>query len=358
MPRRLSTTETETESESAYTRSVRWLFLSLLACCGGRTGLGVGSYAGDASPGQDAGKDGAVGDAAKDATVVLDCATSFVKIADTEKNPDQIVIDGAFVYWHDDKGVSRAPKAGGPAQSLAQTSATSWPTLASFALSSTDVYFVIGPGQVAMVSKQGGSVKPIPMPVPDFPGVATSTTMLYAWSTGSPGSLFSATLGGAPGMPFTPLPAATSKIAIDGAFGYAASNGGVQSIDLVTGKVTYLSGLAASDGAVDASDVYFTTIDVTNGTAIMRVPKAGGAQSKVRDEKGAYAVALDATDLYFGNRLSQSVNKIVGKTSSSVVQIAALDSTTQPIGIALDDQCVYIAAAPISGTGAIYAAPK
>jgi len=339
---------------------VRWIFLALLAACGGRTGLGVGQHAADAGPPPaDAGSDAIpIFDASEDVPAPLGCANGLVKIADTGVEPDQLVLDGGFLYWHDRDGISRVHKAGGAVQALAQGAAPGWPELAAFALSNTDVYFAFGP-QITMVSKQGGPPQPIPIPIPpNFPFVATSKTMLYAWSGGMPGPLFAAPLGGGPGAPVANLPTAASKIVVDGTRGYTATDGGVQAIDLGTGTVTWLSGLGAADVAADASDVYFTTIDVTNGAAVMRVPKAGGPQSTVAAENGAYAVALSATDLYFTERLDMLVRKVVGKTSTLVVNVASFDFTTQPIALALDDQCVYVTVAPNGAPGAIYGAPQ
>jgi hypothetical protein len=297
-------------------------------------------------------------DATDDVSVLPACATHLVKIGDTAKDPDEILIDGDFVYWHDAIGVARAPKAGGPAQVLAPVPQLGWPALGTFALSSTDVYFGSGPTMIAMVSKQGGPMQPVPMPIPNFPRVATSSTMVYGWAEGAPSPLFAAPLGGGPGKPIGNLPTPTSKMVIDGARGFTATDAGVQSVDLVTGAVTFLSGLGASDVAVDSTDVYFTTIDVTNGTSIMRVPKNGGPQSKVVDWNGAYGIAVGETDLYFTDRLDMLVQKLVGKTGSSIVQIAGFDPTTQPVDIALDEQCAYFTVAPSGAPGAIFAAPK
>ena len=340
---------------------MRWIFLALLAACGGRTGLGVGQHAlADASPPSfDAGPDAIpIFDASDDVPAPLGCANGLVKIADTGAQPDQLVLDGGFLYWHDQDGISRVHKTGGTVQGLTKTPAPGWPELAAFALSSTDVYFAFGP-QIGMVPKQGGPMTPIPLPIPNFPFVATSKTTLYAWSGGMPGPLFAAPLGGGgPGAPIATLPTPTSKIVVDGNRGYTATDGGVQAVDLGTGTITWLSGLGAADVAVDASDVYFTTIDMTNGAAVMRVPKTGGPQSTVVAENGAYAVALSATDLYFTERLDMLVKKVVGKTSSLVVIVASFDFTTQPIALALDDQCVYVTVAPNGAPGAIYGAPR
>ncbi len=337
------------------------LVLGLVAACGGRTGLGVGlTGLSDASLAQPDSStvDARTVDVVDDVPVTPSCTSGLVKITSTDVEPDEILIDGGFVYWHDRSGVSRAPKAGGTAQVLAQSAPLGWPELAAFALSTTNVYFAFGPTMIAAVSKTGGPVQPIPMPVPNFPAVATSPTMVYGWASSGTSPLLAMPLGGGPVQPVGTLPSASNKMVIDGARGFIASDGGVQYINLGSGAVTYLSGLGASDVAVDASAVYFSTIDVTNGTAIVQVPRNGGATSVILKRNGVYALALSQTDLYFTERLDMIVGKIIGKATSNVVQIAQFDFSTQPVAIALDDLCVYVTVAPNGAPGAIYAAPK
>jgi hypothetical protein len=122
---------------------------------------------------------------------------------------------------------------------------------------------------------------------------------------------------------------------------------------------TLLSGLTATDIAVDGNDVFFTSNDATNGARVMHLVLPSLKTAPIADTEGAFALAQDDSDLFFTDGLNLRVRRIEGKTGP--VTDIAKDASMGPVDLVIDDTCVYWTASSRfdkTGSGVVMAGPK
>lgn len=329
-------------------------FACLLAACGARTELRGGS--GDASA-----PDASPGDASNE-HVALSCASGLVHLVATESQPDAIAIDHGWLYWHDQLGVLRLKLDGSASpEGVAPAWAYFWPDLSAFVIADGHVYYGSNADEVWRAPLYSSEPSMLIDHVPK-PGFSASSQHVYVWSrvtidtpvwrydfSGQPAA-GGAYLQHAPiEMTFGPVETA-----------YTASDPDVVAIDFTqpTPTIEHLSGLPASDIAISGNDVYFSSNDVTNGARVMHMILPSLKTTPIADTVGAFALAQDATDLYFTDGKNLRVRRIAGKTGA-VTDVASVAPDFAPVDLVVDDTCVYWTNAPQTGSaGAIMAAPK
>ncbi len=311
-----------------------------------------GEAGGDASPETDA------------AAADPDCTGSGVTVTTTYEFPDAIALDGAFVYWHDQVGIARAPKQGGAAERLTGTPAQQWPDLASFALSATDAYFVSGDANgIEWMPKAGGGPTPLSsLPTFVFPGVVVGASRAFVWGEVSGGTevidAFALPNGAPVRVQNDVIP--TAMVVTD-TLAYAATSNGIVALDAQHGTAAGLGGSAAEGIAIDSTDAYFSSVDSSSGFAVARVPLSGKGTVTVVATPGAGTVvglAVSDTDIYYGDRVTPALRKILHKTPSNVAALVTFATGDQPIGVALDARCVFVTVARSTTGGYILAAPR
>jgi hypothetical protein len=333
----------------------------LLPACGARTGLDALGMPDAAVVAIEA---GAAEGAAPDGGPPMPACTAGVRtLVTTASGPDQLIVEGGYLYWHDSRGISRVPTAGGAAHAVAVFDAGGWPELSSFALSSTNVYFGrVGTSDVATAAKSGGAITAVTgTPLLAFPAVAADAADAYLWASGGVGPLYVVPAGADSASVLGAAALSPAQLAIEGTLAYAADPLlGVFVVDLTTGGVTTrLTPTPALALAIDASDVYFSSNEGVP-TSLERVPKNGGmvAPLVARLQVGTMGVAATATDVYFADRDLEALRKIVGKDPSNIATLASFGDRNQPIGVAVDDPCVYVAVDQNGENGAIVAVPR
>jgi len=331
-----------------FARVKRWIVAgALLVACGARTDLGKRSIA-----------DAAV-DAPADVPVPA-CASGA--LAATGTKPDTIAIDGAFVYWHDETGVSRVPKTGGQPEVVASSPATFWPELAAFALADGYVFFASAAGTASRVAASGGTADILGWNQPEL-AFAASSKFVYAWSPqGGPTPIMRFGFDGSGPNQVDDLTHPPNEMIVDAnETAYVTSDPGVLANDYAgkSGLDVLLSGLTATDVAPAGEDVYFTSDDATNGARVMVVSTKTLNAHPIGDTKGAFALAQDDSDLYFTDGLGLRVRRIAGK-KGPVTDVASVGPNFSPIDLVVDGACVYFTSAPRDGgsAGAVTVAPK
>lgn len=183
-----------------------------------------------------------------------------------------LAVDDQNIYLSDRFFVESIPKAGGAPQVIAQLNS---PAMLGIAIDDRRVYFTdMAGGSVRSVAKVGGEAAAFTRTC--TPGSVAAVDGYIYWTACLDVSLFRAPSAGDP------------------------------AVALVPGKY------AAHDFAVTSEHVYFATVggfSVPGG--IYRLPRAGGDIEMVTGGGcGYWGIAVDATSVYFTNRLDGTVNAI------------------------------------------------
>lgn len=313
-------------------RSGLSIFCLVLTACGARSEI------------RGALPDASVVDASPDVSQTS-CANGVIRIAATGSQPDTIVLDGDWVYWHDATGIFRSKKTGGSPETLAQPAPYFWPDLTAFAVG--DGHLFHGDGDSIVF--QGATIGTLASP-----GFATGPSHVFVWSRDAIPAPFLAyafdgTLASSGTFPRKPV----EMTFIGPGAPCVAEDPGVECDGLL------LNGLTASDLVATTSDVWFTSNDATNGARVMHIELPSAKTTPIADTTGALAIAQDDSDLFFTDGLGLRVRRIEGKTGP-VTDIAS-DPSLGPIDVVVDDTCVYWTASSRfdkTGSGAVMAAPK
>jgi hypothetical protein len=227
-------------------------------------------------------------------------------IATSQANAYAIAADDDNVYWTTtgaDSSVVQAPVGGGGATVL-YSSANDFP--AALAVVSGQVYFTdeIQPGSVSRVPIGGGASVPVAGNLM-YPGalVASGGTLYFTqddYTSQTGGSIASTPAGGG----------AVTQIAGDQSFGQTTS-------------------LAVGGGMV-----YWTTY-----SDVLSAPVGGGTPVTVVSQTYPYAVAADATNVYWGSGLDGGVVLQQAVGGGSPITLAS--GQYYPNGIAVDATSVY-----------------
>jgi hypothetical protein len=300
-----------------------------------------------------------IGGALPDASVVMDaadgggndvattsCTTGVVQIATTASQPDTLMLDSEWVYWHDGAGIFRVKKTGGGVETLAKLAPYFWPDLTAFALSGGHLFYGAGDE----ILWDGQTITKL-----DTPGFAVETDHVFAWSRATlPSPIFRFYLDGTGGPIALKLTHRAVEMAFTSSVGFCfAEDPGVEC------SGTLLSGLTATDIVATDEDVWFTSNDATNGARVMHTVLSSLKTSPIADTTGAFALAQDDANLYFTDDTNLRVRRIEGKTGP-VTDIAS-NPVFGPVDIVVDDTCVYWTAASHfdkTGSGAVMAGPK
>ena len=334
-----------------FARVKRWVAAAaLLVACGARTDLGRRSIA-----------DAAV-DAPLDAPADGPHGCALRSLAATGAKPDTIAIDDAFVYWHDETGISRVAKTGGQPEVLASSPATFWPTLVAFTLAGGYVFFANAAGSASRVAGGGGSVDVLGWNQPEL-AFAASSKFVYAWSQqGGPTPIMRFGFDGSGPNQVDYLTHPPNEMIVDAnETAYVAADPDVLANDYAgkSGLDVLLSGLTATDVAPAGDDVYFTSDDATNGARVMVVSMKTLNAHPIGDTTGAFALAQDDSDLYFTDGFGLRVRRVADK-KGPVTDVTSVGPDFSPIDLVVDGACVYFTSAPRDGAspGAVMVAPK
>jgi hypothetical protein len=315
-------------------RTVLSIFCLVLAACGARSEIRGGL--------PDASTMDVIGD---QQVTTSSCEKGLVQIAATGSQPDTIVLDGDWVYWHDATGIFRVKKTGGGPETLAQPAPYFWPDLAAFAVGGGNLFH--GDGDAIVF--QGTPIDKLASP-----GFASNASNVFAWSRDAlPTPLIRYDFGGQ-GANI----ASIGRKPVEMTFTTSALPCVAEDPGVECGGVL-LSGLSATDIAVDGDDVFFTSNDATNGARVMHLVMPSLKTAPIADTDGAFALAEDASDLFFTDGLGLRVRRIEGKTGP----VADIASTPVygPVDLVVDDTCVYWTASSRfdkTGSGWVMAAPK
>lgn len=227
-------------------------------------------------------------------------------IATNQANAYAIAADDVNVYWTTtgtDSSVVQAPVGGGGATVL-YSSANDFP--AALAVVSGQVYFTdeIQPGSVSRVPVGGGASVPVASDL-DYPGalIASGGTLYFTendFTSQTGGSIASSAVGGG----------AVSTIVSGQEYGQNPSI------------------------AVAGGNVFWTTY-----ADVLTQPLGGGTPTTIASQTYAYAVAADATNVYWGSGLSGGVVLQQAIHGSSPITLAS--GQYYPNSIAVDATSVY-----------------
>jgi len=330
-----------------------------LVACGARTPLATGGE-GASDAGADAPFD-ARADAKSDAATVACGAPGGSVLAASDPEPDTIVLADGFLYWHTANGISRVPVVGGPVEPLdVSPSAQPFPDLSALAVGGGYVFFA-DQNAVDRVTVSGGAPESLfSLPTP---GVAASATRVHAWPRNGPGEVAVRVLDfGAQSFSSYTVAEPPNAMFFVGEEAYVAADPGVYVAQPQASSAEILSGQTATDVVVDADaeNVYFTSDDGTNGARVIVLSQTTHQQSDVAGTSGAFALAMDATDLFFTDADGLRVRRVDGKTGP-VEDVANDGPDFAPVDLVVDDSCVYWTSASRAGEtqqGRVMVAPK
>jgi hypothetical protein len=334
-----------------------WVLAAALVACGARTPLATGGKAPVDAGSHDAGADTDAADA--DAATTLCGGPGGAELAATGPHPDTIVVDGGFVYWHDAEGISRVPIGGGAVQPVAKVAAQLFPDLSAFAVGGGFVFYGDG-AAIERAPVAGGGPTPI-APVLPLPGFAASKSFVRVWRRNGPTTYPILRLDFASGqvLGVDDLPEKPNEMFFVGEDAWVAADPGVYRIPFGS-PPQILSGQTASDIAVDADTIYFTSSDATNGARVVVLSKQTLKASDLPDTFGAFAIAMDDADLFFTDGNGLRVRRIDGKTGP-VEDVASDGPDFAPVDLALAGACVFWTSSSRSGAtspGKVMVAPK
>lgn len=177
-------------------------------------------------------------------------------------------------------------------------------------------------------------------------GIALDAKHVY-WGVGGPGGTFDGSLVTAPLAGGIPATLASSGRAYPGAIAVDATSVfwvdgpyHVQKIVLATGEVSTLDSQGAQGSSVAVRDgyVYWTAPGGGNVSGVMAVAVTGGTASNIVPADDAYAVAVDATSVYWTTYYAGTVNR--ASTIGDDATVLA-DGQSTPIAVAVDSAHVY-----------------
>jgi hypothetical protein len=310
----------------------------LLVGCGARTELDGASSRRDAS---------VVDVATEGAPTATSCAAGVVQVATAGTLPDTIVLDDAWVYWHEQGGIFRVKKTGGAIETLQPASSAFWPDLAAFAVGGGSLFYG---KDASSVMRDEQTLYALPSP-----GFAASASHVFVWSRDIlPSPLLEFAFDGTGGWNNSYI----TRKAVEMSFAppeivCVAEDPGVE----CGGQL--LSGLSATDLVATNEDVWFTSNDATNGARVMHIELPSLKTTPIADTVGALAIAGDATALYFTDATNRRVRRIEGKTGP-VSDVASVGPELTPVDVVADDTCVYWTSSSVApnGPGAVMAGPK
>jgi hypothetical protein len=256
----------------------------------------------------------------------LDAGTPVV-IA-TGMTPTGVAADGTYVYWTDQTAgtLMRMLPDGGASTTLA----AGYPASQGIALDTSNAYWVAG-DVVMRVSKDGGAPFTIASGQTSLVyGIAVDATNIYWVNYGTDvmgfkdGTVMQAPISGVPdgGAPLTlaeyPVVYGPNDIATDGTSVYwTNSSGTVVKVPKGGGcPVTLASNQIPCWGiTLDATNVYFTDENSTDGGTVMTVPKGGGCVTALAVGANLLGIAVDSTTVYWvdqgcGDSCSGLVSKV------------------------------------------------
>jgi hypothetical protein len=242
-----------------------------------------------------------------------------VEILAPSDNPEGIAVDATHVYWsnsgYDPPGssngtVMKAPLAGGAPTPIA----TGLQKPRMVALNASHVYWTTFYAHTVMrATKDGLDVVTIAQTGSGPFGIALDSQFVYWTEKSLTASIKKAPIDGGAAVLValaTPVP---SGIAVDADRAYWTDIVGdkVESASLAGGVVTeHASGFAGGNGgliALDATHIYWT-----NGQAVLRVAKSGGAPEVfAANQTGALGIAVDDKAVYWTNSFSDTIMKRV-----------------------------------------------
>jgi hypothetical protein len=322
---------------------------------GGAADGGVTSTDDGAAPTADAGGTKDAGSADAGGNGDGGAGGGVTTLATNQASPKAIALDDTNIYWtNSGDGTLYMLRKSGGAPILLVVGQSSPSAIATTTLSA-------GTQSVAWVDPTAGTVMRQQMLAGDPygqpqviakgqsspQGIAVSGDQIV-WSEYNSGRIDWMGPGLAGTMP-RQFPAGTAPlgVVIDGARAYIADygTGAVLSQGIPPGGVDQAS--LATGGAfaiaVDATNVYFTAVTqltIDNKTsAIVSVPKAGGAPTTLAPNQ-VYpgSIAIDATSVYWTDADAKAIRK-VAKTGGAVTTLAKSDGAA--LGVAVDATYVY-----------------
>jgi hypothetical protein len=210
------------------------------------------------------------------------------------EEPMDLAVDDAYVYWSAVGNVQRAPKTGGPPQSLTKTATgAAW----AFALDATNLYFSDNVDTIWKVPKTGsGSAQKLITLSGQPVGAALDGTDLYV-SIWSPGAIVRTDTSGT-----TPKVLAnieySNVIVVDASGVYwTAEQSGVFSVDKAgtNPPFTYAIPSSAEGLATDATNVYWADLSI----GVSRSPKSSATPELFDDKYGSRSVVVDDNYVYY-----------------------------------------------------------
>jgi hypothetical protein len=321
--------------------------LAVLVACGARTQLDDDASSSDADTPDlvETSVDVVLADVAGEEVTAppaqCDVTTPTV-LATSSTFASQVALDDSFAYFAQYTSIERVSKAGGASQLIASAWLVSSPVVAGFALDATDLYYVAEMYHVDRLPKGGGTEQELFDLYSEVPLTVVNGPHLYVWSGDGGTTLFRIpTAGGASTVVTSQLPAYTNAIAIDGNVAYVTSNAtGTWVVDLTNGSALQRDTMPAWNVVIDSTYAYFTTgnHDPKGPNAVMRMAKTGGAPEELAKATYAFALALDGDSVYFTDTNAGAIERV--PKGGGVPTTVATDGD-DPIGIAVDDRCVY-----------------
>jgi hypothetical protein len=219
-----------------------------------------------------------------------------IELSGNDRQPWSLASDGTYVYWNDtiDPGAVRRVVIGGNGA----TTLTAVDAL-GMSLSPTALFWVASSGTIESMPKAGGPVTTLgTAPMGEAWAVAIDTTYFYFAAAAS----LSATISRVPqsGGPVTTLAALETSVivlATDGTNVYFVSGDSLNSVPSAGGVVSELASgfTGASCLTLDSGNLYAAA----SGN-ILRVPVTGGTPTVLASAQSApYDVAVDATSVYW-----------------------------------------------------------
>jgi hypothetical protein len=212
-------------------------------------------------------------------------------------------VDADSVYWLSGTGVMKAPKAGGASRVLVPEPAMS-AAKAPIALDATHVYWIDAHGWLRRAPKDGGPAQSL-----GHAGIAPSAMAVdatHAWWTDELGGVRRVRKeGGAPTEDFAAHEPGLDDLALDGAYVYWTNVDAVRRAPKSGGAaLTVYRGDVVSGLAVDDQSVFTTTRPLSSAgepgeARIVRIPKDGRAPP-VEARAGVWGTSVDRVYLAIG----------------------------------------------------------
>jgi hypothetical protein len=293
---------------------------------------------------------------------------------------DQIVLDADDVYFHANGTLRRVPKSGGAVEVVAtQAGGWDWPSRANFVVDSRGLAYVtnrVDGLHIARANVNGGEPvilgPKLPLSGTDV-HLTANATGYFLWGQTSEWSATDGILTvDDNGVPTSPVASNASQFisaVIDESPlpAYVATNNGLARYDDPTkGVITVITTLVpfATYNLIDGGDALYA-VGANTATPlhyeIVRIDKATLQRSVVVDYGNEIlGIAVDATHLYFCDRMAATVVKVSRDGGATTIVGPAPSSQAQSIEVAVDDDCVYwtVLDGPNDGVARLFAARK